>query len=163
MALQQSSASQKLKLLVQLEEEEANKDYEQGKLLLELHQRSIPRSCWVRSLICRRKDLGQFDQLMRELADEDQEALMNLLRVTPKMYKELEQRLHERLEKQGTLFRNAFGILANRFQCLLTTLRQSPSTVRTMEQACVCLHNLMRTHYPCIHNSAVDGEDAEHT
>ena len=46
MALQQSSALQKLKLLVQLEEEEANDDYEQGKLLLELHRRSVPGSCW---------------------------------------------------------------------------------------------------------------------
>ena len=49
MALQQSSALQKLKLLVQLEEEEANDDYEQGKLLLELHRRSVPGSYWVRS------------------------------------------------------------------------------------------------------------------
>ncbi|XP_783499.1 putative nuclease HARBI1 [Strongylocentrotus purpuratus] len=375
MALQQSSALQKLKLLVRLEEEEANDDYEQGKLLLELHQRSIPRSCWVRSWICRRKDQGQFDQLMRELEDEDEDAFTNFLRVTPQMFKELEQRLHERLEKQDTFFRkalspalklaitlrhlatgdsykslmysfrvahntislivrevctaiieeygdelvkcptspqewkavahgfedrwnsphtigaldgkhvaikcpkdsgsifynykgfysivlmalvdanykflwvdvgyegstsdaqlfnscelkqrlksdtlgvplpepmtnddvdtpyffvadeafalrtwlmkpyartamarheriynyrlsrarrvveNAFGIHANRFQCLLTTLRQNPSTVRTMVQACVCLHNLMRTRYPCIQNSALDREDAEH-
>ena len=86
--MQQSSALQKLKLLVQLEEEEANEDYEQGKLLLELHQRSIPRSCWVRFWICRSKDRGQFNQLMRKLEDEDQEALTNFLRVIPDMFKE---------------------------------------------------------------------------
>ena len=83
MALQQSSALQKLKLLIQLEEEEANDDYEQGKLLLELHRRSVPGSYWVRSWICRRNDQGQFNQLlMRELEDEDQDAFTNFLRIT---------------------------------------------------------------------------------
>ena len=102
MALQQSSALQKLKLLVQLEEEEANNDYDQGRLLLELHRESIPRSCWVRSWICRRNEQGQFNQLMRELEEEDQDAFTNFLRITPAMFTELEQRLHGRLEKQDT-------------------------------------------------------------
>ena len=79
------------------------------KLLNELLQRSIPRSCWVRSWIYRREDQGQFDQLMRELEDEDQEAFTNVLRLTPEMFKELEQRLHERLEKWDTFFRKALS------------------------------------------------------
>ena len=74
-----------------------------------------------------------------------------------------EERIYNyRLSRARRVVENAFGLLANRFQCLLTTLRQNPSTVRTMVQACVCLHNLMRTRYPSIHNSALDREDAEH-
>ncbi|XP_071490431.1 putative nuclease HARBI1 [Diadema antillarum] len=377
MALQQTSTLDKLQILVQLEEEEADNDYAQGMLLLELHRRSHirPRSCWIRSWIGRRNDQGQFHQLMRELEAEDQEAFTNFLRISPAMFKELEQRLHRRLKKQDTFFRealspalklaitlrhlatgdsyktlmysfrvadntislivrevcaaiidefsdelvrcptdpqewkvvakgfedhwnaphtigaldgkhiaircpadsgsifynykgfysivmmaladsqyrflwidvgaegstsdaqlfnscelkqrlesetlgvpapeplpnddentpyyivadeafplrtwlmkpyartamareerifnyrlsrarrvveNAFGILANRFQCLLSTLRQNPSTVRSIVQACVCLHNLMRARYPSIQNPAFDMEDADH-
>ena len=46
---------------------------------------------------------------MRELEDEDQDAYTNFLRITPAMFKELEQRLHERLEKQDTFFREALS------------------------------------------------------
>uniref|UniRef100_A0A8C5RNP6 DDE Tnp4 domain-containing protein n=1 Tax=Laticauda laticaudata TaxID=8630 RepID=A0A8C5RNP6_LATLA len=43
---------------------------------------------------------------------------------------------------------NAFGILANRFQVLLTTMQHRPETVRRIMEACCILHNLMRTRYP---------------
>ena len=41
---------------------------------------------------------------------------------------------------------NAFGILANRFGCLLTMLTKHnrASTVESTVLACVCLHNIMR-------------------
>ncbi|XP_041473300.1 protein ALP1-like [Lytechinus variegatus] len=107
----QSSSIQKIKLLLQLEEEEATDDYAQGELLLELHRRSRirPRSCWIRSWICRRNEQGHFNQLMRELEAEDQEAFANYLRISPAMFSELEQRLHGRLEKQDTFFREALS------------------------------------------------------
>ena len=43
---------------------------------------------------------------------------------------------------------NAFGILAARWQCLLTTMRQGPAAVNSIVIACICLHNLMRINYP---------------
>jgi hypothetical protein len=57
---------------------------------------------------------------------------------------------------------NAFGILANRFQCLLTTLKQEPQTVQSMSLACVCLHNLMRIRYPALQNAEIDREGGNH-
>lgn len=57
---------------------------------------------------------------------------------------------------------NAFGILANRFGCLLTTMRQQPQAVTTITLSCVCLHNLMRLRYPRLQNALVDFEDANH-
>ena len=56
----------------------------------------------------------------------------------------------------------AFGILANRFQCILGPMRQHPDTVKSVVAACVCLHNLMRTHYPGLQNVLLDKEDNEH-
>ena len=40
---------------------------------------------------------------------------------------------------------NAFGILANGWGCLLTTLRQEPQNVETMVNASITLHNVLRT------------------
>ena len=57
---------------------------------------------------------------------------------------------------------NAFGILAHRYQCLLRTMRQKPSTVVLIVTACVCLHNLMRLRYPAQQNADIDQEDQNH-
>ena len=54
-----------------------------------------------------------------------------------------------------------FGILANRFQCILGTMRQQPETVKSIVSACICLHNLMRTRYPHLQNAIMD-QDNEH-
>jgi len=67
-----------------------------------------------------------------------------------------------RLSRARRIVENAFGILAHRFQCLLTTLRQQPSTVTAIVLACICLHNLMRIRYPNQQNADVDQEDEEH-
>lgn len=40
---------------------------------------------------------------------------------------------------------NAFGILANRWGCLLTVLRQKQQNVESVVLACVALHNMLRT------------------
>ena len=74
-----------------------------------------------------------------------------------------QQRLFNyRLSRGRRVVENAFGILANRFGCLLTTMFQRPQHVQTIVLACVVLHNLMRTRYPGIQNALVDREDDDH-
>jgi len=67
-----------------------------------------------------------------------------------------------RLSRARRIVENAFGILAHRFQCLLTTMKQKPSTVTCIILACVCLHNLMRLRYPRQQNQDIDQEDQNH-
>ena len=63
-----------------------------------------------------------------------------------------------RLSRARRVVENAFGILANRFQVLLSTMLHEADTVRLLVKACVLLHNLMRTHYPGMQNQLVDVE-----
>ena len=51
------------------------------------------------------------------------------------------------LSRARRVVENAFGILANRFQVLLTTMQHHPSTVKVIVKACIVLHNLMRLRY----------------
>ncbi|XP_041367086.1 uncharacterized protein LOC121381797 [Gigantopelta aegis] len=61
---------------------------------------------------------------------------------------DLEKIFNYRLSRARRVVENAFGILANRFQILLTTMQHHPSTVKIIVKACIVLHNLMRTRYP---------------
>ena len=56
---------------------------------------------------------------------------------------------------------NAFGILANRFQCLLSMLQVGQVAAKTLIMAGVTFHNLMRIRYPGLQNQVLDhgGED----
>jgi hypothetical protein len=67
-----------------------------------------------------------------------------------------------RLSGARRVVENAFGILANRFQCLLTTLKQEPHNVESIILACVCLHNIMRMRYSGDQNALLDREDENH-
>jgi hypothetical protein len=61
-----------------------------------------------------------------------------------------------RLSRARRVVENAFGILANRFQILLSTMQHGPSTVKVIVKACMILHNLMRTRYPGLQNQQLD-------
>ena len=67
-----------------------------------------------------------------------------------------------RLSRARTIVENAFGIMAHRYQCMLTTMKQKTTTVIAILLACVCLHNLMRLRYPRQQNQDIDHEDENH-
>ena len=66
-----------------------------------------------------------------------------------------------RLSRSRRVVENAFGILANRFQILLTTMQHDPSTVKLIVKACMVLHNLMRIRYPQLQNQQLDRAENE--
>ena len=67
-----------------------------------------------------------------------------------------------KLSQARRIVENAFGILANRFQCLLTTLQLAPQSVLILVMACMCLHNLMWIRYLGLQNVALDCEAVDH-
>ena len=74
-----------------------------------------------------------------------------------------QQRIYNyRISHGRRVVENAFGILAQRFQVLLTTMQQRPEVVQDVIEACICLHNLMRARYPALQNAALDQEDANY-
>ena len=74
-----------------------------------------------------------------------------------------EQRMFNyRLSRGRRIVENAFGILAQRWQILLTTMQHDPATIAVIVQTCVILHNLMRMRYPAVQNKDIDVENANH-
>ena len=72
------------------------------------------------------------------------------------------QRIYNyRVSRARRLVENVFGVTAQKFQCLRTTMRQHPDIVSKIVLACCILHNLHRMRYsrdPLL----VDQEDADH-
>ncbi|XP_028416048.1 protein ALP1-like [Dendronephthya gigantea] len=61
-----------------------------------------------------------------------------------------------RISRARRVVENAFGILTNRFQVLLTTMQHHTATVKLIVKACIVLHNLMRIRYPELQNQHLD-------
>lgn len=53
-----------------------------------------------------------------------------------------------RLSRARRVVENAFGILANRWRCLLTTLQLQPDNAREVVNGAITLHNLLLTRFP---------------
>ena len=66
-----------------------------------------------------------------------------------------------RLSRARRVVENAFGIMAARWQILLSTIQVEPKRCQTLVEALVCLHNLCRMRYPTLPPGAVDREDDE--
>jgi hypothetical protein len=66
-----------------------------------------------------------------------------------------------RLSRARRVVENAFGLLAARFRCLLTTMPQSAERVCTITLACCVLHNLLRLKYPTLDVNAVDQDNPD--
>ena len=67
-----------------------------------------------------------------------------------------------RLSRARRIVENAFGILAHRWRCLLSTMQQKHDTVTIIVSACLCLHNMMRVRYPGLQNQDLDREGNDH-
>lgn len=64
-----------------------------------------------------------------------------------------------RLSRARRVVENAFGILAHRWRCLLTTLQQTPEHCVDIVLGTMALHNLLRTRVPGLQAQEVDRED----
>ncbi|XP_063859180.1 putative nuclease HARBI1 [Scylla paramamosain] len=68
-----------------------------------------------------------------------------------------EERIYNyRLSRARRVVENAFGIMVNRFQVMLTTMQHYADTGRPIVKACMVLHNLMRSCYPVLQNQLID-------
>ena len=66
-----------------------------------------------------------------------------------------------RLSRARRVVENAFGILANRWRCILTCIELQPRNVIHVVEAAFILHNLLRMRQPRLSGNEVDCEDGQ--
>lgn len=85
-----------------------------------------------------------------------------MMKPLPLRHMTREQRLYNyRLSRARRIVENAFGILASRFRCLLTTMQQDPGNVQIIVACCCILHNLLRMRNPAAAEGAGPIDDDE--
>ena len=68
-----------------------------------------------------------------------------LMKPVPRKNLGKEERIFNyRISRARRVVENAFGLLANRFRCLLTTMAQRPDNVTLIVKACCIIHNILR-------------------
>ena len=68
-----------------------------------------------------------------------------LMKPLPRKNLSQEQRIYNyRISRARRVVENAFGLLSNRFRCLLTTMAQKPDNVTRIVMACCIVHNILR-------------------
>ena len=67
-----------------------------------------------------------------------------------------------RVSRARRCVENAFGILVNRFRCLLGAMMQNTETVKIIVMDCICVHNLLRILAPGDQNALLDRENDDH-
>ncbi|KAI8493838.1 hypothetical protein Bbelb_281850 [Branchiostoma belcheri] len=86
-----------------------------------------------------------------------------LLKPYSQRYLDVEARVFNyRLSRARRVVENAFGVLALRYTCLLTTLAVGTEAATDIIEACLTLHNVLRIRYPFRHNVNMDDEDDDY-
>lgn len=87
-----------------------------------------------------------------------------LMKPYPNRRLSVEQRIFNyRLSRARRVVENAFGILANRFRVLLTTINiQNTTQVEDIVLACCALHNFLRTECCEVYMVGIDQEGLDH-
>jgi hypothetical protein len=70
-------------------------------------RRRKQKQVWVRPWLSRRIEYGQYSKLLEELRLEDELAFRNFLRMDPRMFNELLQKVEHRISKMDTGYRKA--------------------------------------------------------
>ena len=65
------------------------------------------KTVWIRPWLQRRLELGHYSKLLQELRLEDEASFRNFLRMDPRMFHELLQRIEPRITRRDTWFRKA--------------------------------------------------------
>ncbi|XP_060561924.1 putative nuclease HARBI1 [Ruditapes philippinarum] len=85
-----------------------------------------------------------------------------LIKPFPHRFLDHDERIFNyRCSRARRVVENAFGILAARFRCLLTTMQTTPRNAKRITKACLILHNLMRDRYPSLQNEDLDHDDGQ--
>ena len=77
--------------------------------LVNRRRRRMPqrKTLWIRLWLQRRIKLGHYSRLHQELRLEDEASFRNFLRMDPRMFHELLQRIEPRISRQDTWYRKA--------------------------------------------------------
>lgn len=73
-----------------------------------------------------------------------------------------EQIFNYRLSRARRVVENAFGIMANKFRCLLGPMQVEVDSATLIVKTCCVLHNYLRARNPAAGNQVADQEDAAH-